>query len=93
MNTTRKKFNPKHEDWILIEKIAARAITHPLAKLKKIDVLMDIEATHNNGCPLRLSDLWAADNFNFFHDIFGIRRHLNRTTKKLEDCFVPRFAK
>ena len=32
------------------------------------------------------------DDMNFDHDIGGIRRHFNRETKKLEDCFLPRCA-
>lgn len=42
---------------------------------------------------LRLGELFAADEFNFMHDICGIRVHLDRITGKLKDCFVPRFAK
>lgn len=53
---------------------------------------MDIVAAHANGCPLRLSDLLAADDFNFAHDVFGISQHLNRETGKLGDFFRPRFA-
>lgn len=53
---------------------------------------MDLTACHANGCPLDLAKLEAADDFNLAHDVFGIRRHINRTTGKLEDCFVPRCA-
>lgn len=53
---------------------------------------MDITACHLNDTPLRLNELLAADEFNFAHDVFGIRRHLNRETGKLEDCFCPRYA-
>jgi hypothetical protein len=53
---------------------------------------MDITACHLNGCPLRLGELLGADDANFAHDVFGIRRHLNRETGKLEDCFCPRYA-
>lgn len=55
------------------------------------DIQMDIAATHLNGCPLDLNRLLNAGGFDFYHDIFGIRRHLNRTTGKLKD-FNPRFA-
>lgn len=57
-----------------------------------MDIDMDITAAHANGCPLKLSELASADNFNFAHDVFGIRRHINRETGQLEDCFLPRFA-
>ena len=58
----------------------------------KITTVMDLCAVHANGCPLKLSDLLAADEANFAHDVFGIRRHINRDTGQLEDCFVPRYA-
>src|SRR3990167_5225936 len=48
---------------------------------------------HSNGCPLMLSELLAADDTNFAHDVFGIRAKLNRETGALSDGFVPRFAK
>lgn len=53
---------------------------------------MDITAVHCNGRPLRLRELYLADDFNFSHDVFGIHRHLDRETGELGWCFVPRFA-
>lgn len=85
--------NPK--DARLIAKIAERAITRYKAHgidAEKIDVVMDIEACHLNGCRLRLAELLATDDFNFMHDITGINRHLDRTTGELTNCFLPRFA-
>jgi hypothetical protein len=52
---------------------------------------MDLSAVHVH-CPLRLVDLLTADDFNFAHDLSGIRQHINRTTGKLENHFLPRFA-
>lgn len=57
-----------------------------------VSVMMDVTATHANGCRLRLDDLAEADEFNFLHDIVGIERHLDRDTGQLRDCFLPRFA-
>ena len=57
-----------------------------------LDIVMDLDACHSNGCPLRLADLLAADDANFAHDIFGIRAYMNRQTGKLENCFLPRYA-
>lgn len=54
---------------------------------------MDVIAVHMNGRPLRLEALLAADDFNFAHDVFGIRRHLDRDTGELTQCFVPRFSR
>ena len=59
----------------------------------QMDTIMDIDACHCNGNPLRLGDLLVADDLNFAHDVFGIRRHINRKTGKLENCFLPRYTK
>lgn len=56
---------------------------------------MDITACHANGMRLDLNllKIWAETNsFNFAHDVFGIRRHINRETGEIENCFVPRCA-
>ena len=58
----------------------------------KLDLMMDIDAAHND-CPLKLEELLKADDTNFYHDIIGIDSNLNRQTKKLVNCFVPRYAK
>jgi len=56
------------------------------------DYEMDVLACHLNGCPLRLFDLLNADDFNFTHDIVGIREHLDRRTGRLSHRFRPRFV-
>ncbi len=53
---------------------------------------MDLTATHANGCPLRLDELLEADKFDFAHDIFGIKKNINRKTGEIENCFLPRYA-
>lgn len=83
------------EEVITINKIAHRAVA--LAKQHGIryelmDADMDITACHVNGNPLKLDALLNADEFNFAHDVFGIRRHIDRTTGELQDCFSPRFS-
>jgi hypothetical protein len=82
------------DDIRTISKIAQRAVTLAAAHgvdYAQIDAMIDIEAAHTEH-PLRLAELLAADVGNFSHDVFGIRRHLNRETRKLEDCFLPRFS-
>jgi hypothetical protein len=90
------KWNITKADYQFVHEIAQRAVsmavTHGRPKYKVQDVEMDITATHLNGCRLRLAELAAAPEFEFAHDVFGIRNHLNRETGKLEDCFMPRFA-
>ncbi len=56
-----------------------------------LEIMMDLEAVHDS-VGLRLDELLDADDFNFAHDVVGIAKHLNRETKQLEDCFLPRFS-
>lgn len=56
-------------------------------------VQMDLIACHANGCPMDFARLGNADDFNLLHDVEGIARHLDRSTGKLTDMFLPRFAK
>ena len=58
----------------------------------RMDLIMDVEATHCNGCPLKLTELLNAADFDFAHDLIGIQNNLNRSTGELENCFVPRYA-
>lgn len=78
----------------LIRRIALRAVAAAqrasIFNYSATDAAMDITACHVNGCPLDLERLLNADDFNFSHDIFGINRHLNHETGKLENHFRPR---
>ena len=56
------------------------------------EFLMDLIACHANGCPLALEELLNAGAFDFSHDVWGIRQHINRETGQLEHCFIPRYA-
>jgi hypothetical protein len=84
-------------DFALISKIVDRA--EAFAKRSKsslsvdrISLMMDLDSVHER-TPLRLQELLDADESNFVHDVWGIRRHLNRQTHQLENCFTPRFVK
>ena len=79
------------EDMVIIHKIAKRGFCKQLYA-DNIALSMDISATHLNGCPMKLKEWLAADDFNFFHDIYGIYNNLDRKTGKLKNCFLPRFA-
>ncbi len=74
----------------LIAKIAKRAQQYGNTD-SLLSIEMDISAAHLE-CPMRLNELLDAKDFDFFHDVFGIRQHINRKTGKLEGCFVPRYA-
>ncbi|MHB1099501.1 MAG: DUF6874 family protein [Burkholderiales bacterium] len=54
-------------------------------------VTMDLAAAHI-ACSLQLSELLIAPDADFAHDFFGIRKHIDRRTGALTDCFLPRFA-
>lgn len=89
------KFNTTNSDAYVIALIARQAVNlaeKHNGKYLFSDAEMDITACHANGCVLKLTELYGADDFNFGHDVFGIRRHLNRETGKLENYFSPRFS-
>ena len=90
------KWFTSREDMVLEAQIAKRAVS----KAKELGIqydqmtaVMDIGACHSNGNPLRLKELLVADDFNFGHDVFGIRANINRKTGQLQNCFVPRYSK
>lgn len=88
-------WNATEEERCLAHAIAKRAAQQAIEfdiEYRVLDAEMDILATHLNGCPLKLQELLDADDVNFAHDTFGIRRHINRETGKLEDFFDPRYS-
>lgn len=79
----------------LLKAIADRAQKLSLidgSKDAHTDICMDIWATHSNDVKLNINKLLEADDFNFAHDINGIRGHIDRTTGKLTKGFLPRVA-
>ena len=89
-------FEVSADDAKAISKIVERArgvmMKHSGNIRSRLNVEMDLTATHANGNPLRLADLLAASDADLLHDVLGIERHLDRTTGKLTDCFSPRFS-
>jgi len=79
------------QDTKLLAEIVKRAMKlKPLKKQRRLDVMMDIQAAHCNGCKLDLVKFLGFDEFNFAHDVVGILNHIDRTTGKLTQCFLPR---
>lgn len=72
---------------------AVRAAAKAGVRYARTDAEMDVTACHCNGMPLDLVKLASFDDFNFSHDVFGIRRYLDRSTGKLTSCFVPRCSR
>lgn len=82
-------FTVSKADSKLIDMIAERA-TNKLGG-DVLNLLMDITATHANGCELRLRALLTARDADFFHDIMDISAHINRISGKLGN-FSPRYS-
>lgn len=88
-------FSVSKRDHKILNQIADRAVAVAQScdiEYNKITALMDLTAVHANGNPLRLGELLEANDFDFNHDVFGIRRHIDRETGLLRDFFVPRFS-
>jgi hypothetical protein len=78
-----------------IRQIARRAVKMAKTTGYEIDyqnMEMDITACHISN-PLKLYELVSADDGNFGHDVFGIRKYINRENGELTDCFSPRYSK
>lgn len=83
------------EEHRLLTQVADRAVALAFSMgvtYAMTDCLMDLTACHANGMRLDLRGLLGAAPGDFGHDVFGIRRHINRETGKLQDCFVPRYC-
>jgi hypothetical protein len=92
---TKVNFDVTPEDHNLIRMIVRRSLK--LAKeadvtIDGVSLAMDITAVHCNGNPLTLRALLYAGDFDFSHDVFGIRRHIDRRTGKLMAGFLPRYS-
>jgi hypothetical protein len=74
----------------MVVNIATRA--NEMFGVDRLTIIMDISYCIDGGCDLNLEGLLNADDFNFSHDICGIHNNLDRENKKLNNCFVPRFA-
>jgi hypothetical protein len=88
------KWNTLREDNDLIIQIAERVERDmPRYPDDRRTLVMDLTACHVNGCALDLRGLLAASKYEFSHDVYGIRKAINRRTGKLtEDVFLPRYA-
>lgn len=75
-----------------IEACADRAMKM-LPQADRLSLVMDMTATHANGCPLDFNRLLDFDQSSFLHDICGINAHIDRKTGALTGCFVPRCAR
>jgi hypothetical protein len=72
-------------------------LKHPAERrfYMRISLILDLLAAdgRNGNAPLDWSALLSYPDFDFFHDVAGIHRHMNRDTGELMNCFVPRCAR
>lgn len=78
-----------------INRVVERAEIHKLVKGEdqRLSLRMDLAAANANGSPIDFARLLNAEDFDFFHDVCGIIRHMDRETGKLGGCFVPRCSR
>lgn len=81
------------EEFEIIVKICERAEKSPNHKRSRLGMLMDLEVVHGSDMKLDLKKLLNAPEYDFWHDINGIIKYLNRHSLELEGCFVPRCIK
>lgn len=81
----------RDEKMVVVE-IAKRADALGIMMFDRMSLMMDIEAVHAE-TGLKLDELLNADDVNFSHDIVGIQKNLDRESKKLQNFFLPRYAK
>lgn len=86
------KFKLSKRDAALLSKCVDRALKIYPGQLRRLDLTMDLEAVHANGCRLDFKRLLAFPDFDFSHDIAGIVNNLDRSTGQLQNCFLPRCA-
>lgn len=75
-----------------LEGISKRADEMNLLIHDKLSLEMDLMFMIDYFGGMRLGDLLKADKHNFTHDIVGIQNHINRATKEVIGCFVPRYV-
>lgn len=75
-----------------IIKIAKRAKEEINNNIDVFDTFMNLSEV-NKQKPLNLKAMLEAPLDQLAHDIYGIDQHLNKKTGKLENCFLPRYAK
>jgi hypothetical protein len=83
-------------DLVTIRDIVKRA-QRQLGEIIKGDVILDLQMDlsalairNSKTSEVFLNKLLMSNDFNFIHDIVGIRRHMNRDNGELTKAFLPR---
>ncbi len=89
------QFTASKFEMLLLRQIAQRAVNLAIelrVDYQFQDAWMDLEACHCNGMEMNLQKLLDAPDADFGHDVFGIRRYIDRNSGKITNCFMPRCA-
>jgi hypothetical protein len=89
-NLNFKCSKEEHKQIITIAKRAIKLSEKNDITYSMTDCIMDITATHCNGTKINLKKLIEFNDSNFGHDVYGIRRYIDRNTGKLTNNFLPR---
>jgi hypothetical protein len=87
MKRDKKYFTTIHKIVLRAEKMAEKLGYH----IDRLTMTIDLDKANDN-FPIDFGALLKAKDGDFAHDVFGIRKHMNRKTGKIEDCFLPRYA-
>ena len=85
-------FTTTDDETKAIDKIVDRVLDEIPQYGDRLDIHMDVTACHCNGTPLDLEKMLKAPAVDFANDVLGIRRHIDRRTGKIGNCFLPRCA-
>lgn len=90
------EFSMKKPELEIVQKIAER-VERLTAEMQidgmqydRHELVMDLDAAYTSAGPFNLTRLLESPDADFLHDIYGVRRHIDRKTGKLTGCFMPR---
>lgn len=81
----------KRAEMNLILAIVKRAQRMGIAQATQLTQFIDMDNA-NIQFHLRLEEMLAGPDPDFAHDFTGIQNNMNRTTCRVENLFVPRYA-
>ncbi len=94
LSASQKAAAQKRMDLILEVCERAESELPGFHKRDRMSNMMDLESLDEGEICMDWEKLLRADTFNFAHDVYGIGKHMDRTSYpgKLKDCFLPRCA-
>jgi hypothetical protein len=90
------EFSMGREELELVKQIAERVEELTAAmqiegmQYDRHELVMDLDAAYTSAGPVNLTRLLESPDADFLHDIYGIRRHIDRASGELTGCFMPR---